>query len=51
MLTTLLDLLGAALIVAFAVILWPPLGLAVAGVFCLTASWVATRTRRPGGDS
>ena len=37
--TTVLDLLGVALLVAFAALLWWPAALAVAGVACLAASW------------
>lgn len=42
-LTTVLDLLGVALLVAFAALLWWPAALAVAGVACLAASWRLTR--------
>ncbi len=43
MLTTVLDLLGVALLVAFAALLWWPAALAVAGVACLAASWRLTQ--------
>lgn len=47
MLTTLLDLLGLALIAAFAFFVWPPLTLAVVGVGVLAASWqLASRKAR-----
>jgi hypothetical protein len=42
-LTTVLDLLGVALLVAFAALLWWPAALAVAGVACLAVSWRLTR--------
>jgi len=42
-LTTVLDLLGVALLVAFAALLWWPAALAVAGVACLAASWRLTQ--------
>lgn len=38
-LTTILDLSGAALVAAFAFFVWPPLTLLVAGVVLLLASW------------
>lgn len=41
--TTVLDLLGVALLVAFAALLWWPAALAVAGVACLAASWRLTQ--------
>lgn len=40
-LTTALDLLGVALLVAFAFFVWEPLALLAAGVGCLAASWRA----------
>jgi len=40
--TTALDLLGVALLVAFAFFCWPPLALLVAGAAALAASWRAT---------
>ncbi len=43
MLTTILDLLGVALLVAFAALLWWPAAFAVAGCACLAASWRLTR--------
>lgn len=43
MLTTALDLLGAALLVAFAFFVWPPAALGVGGVLLLAASWRAAR--------
>ena len=47
MLTTLLDLLGLALVAAFAFFVWPPLALAVVGVGVLAASWqLASRKAR-----
>lgn len=36
--TTALDVIGAALLVSFAFLVWPPAALAVAGVACLLAS-------------
>lgn len=39
MLTTLLDLLGVALLAAFVWFVWPPLVLAVAGLAALLVSW------------
>ena len=44
-LTTALDLLGVALLVAFAFFVWPPLALLVAGVGCLAASYAVVRGR------
>jgi hypothetical protein len=38
-LTTLLDLLGVALLAAFVWFVWPPLVLAVAGLAALVMSW------------
>jgi hypothetical protein len=38
-LTTVLDIAGAALIVASVAIVFWPAALAVAGLFCLVASW------------
>lgn len=43
MLTTILDLVGAALIVAFAFFVWWPLALLAAGGLCLLASFLHTR--------
>lgn len=43
MLTTLLDLLGIALIVAFAALVWWPAALLIAGIACLFVSWQLTR--------
>lgn len=43
MLTTVLDLAGVALLVAFAAIVWWPAALAAAGVACLVLSWRLTR--------
>jgi uncharacterized membrane protein len=43
MLTTVLDLLGAACLVGFAYLLFPPAALAVAGVLFLLASRKANR--------
>lgn len=43
MLTTLLDLLGVALIAAFAFFVWPYLPLLVVGAAVLVASWKAER--------
>lgn len=37
--TTVLDILGALLLIAFAAVLFWPAALAVAGVLCLVASW------------
>jgi hypothetical protein len=37
--TTLLDLLGALLLVVFAFIVWPPLALLIGGAMLLLASW------------
>lgn len=51
MLTTLLDILGAFLVVAFAFFLWPPLALLVAGGFCLALSWALSRKPARDGDS
>lgn len=41
MLTTVLDLLGVALLATFAFFVWPPLTLAVLGAAALVASWKA----------
>lgn len=43
MFTTLLDILGAAMLVGFAYIVWPPAALLVAGAFLLLISWRRTR--------
>lgn len=43
MLTTLLDLLAAAALAAFAWFIWPPAVLLVLGMAALLASWRATR--------
>ena len=43
MLTTLLDLLGIALIVTFAALVWWPAAFLVAGAACLLLSWRLTR--------
>ena len=43
MLTSLLDLAGAACLVAFAYFVWPPVALAAAGVLLLIASRKASR--------
>ncbi len=43
MLTTLLDLLGIALIVAFAALVWWPSAFLVAGAACLLLSWRLAR--------
>jgi len=43
MLTTVLDLLGVALLAGFAWFVWPPLVLAVVGVAILAASWKAAQ--------
>lgn len=45
---TVLDLLGAALLAAFAWFIWPPAVLLVLGVAVLLASW---RLSVGGGDS
>jgi hypothetical protein len=42
-LTTILDLLGAALIVAGIAMVFVPAALAVAGLACLAISWRASR--------
>lgn len=42
MLTTLLDILGLALLATFAWFVWEPLPLAVAGAGVLVASWRAS---------
>ena len=47
MLTTLLDILGAVLIVTAAAFVSPILALFIAGVFCLLASWQSTRGGKP----
>lgn len=39
--TTVLDIAGVLLLVAFAAVVWWPAALAVAGVACLAASWKA----------
>jgi hypothetical protein len=39
MLSTILDLLGAACLIGFAYLLFPPAALAVAGFLCLAASY------------
>lgn len=41
--TTVLDLLGVALLAAFAFFLWPPACLLVLGVAALLMSWRASR--------
>ena len=48
--TTILDLLGALLMVAFAFIVWPPLALLIGGAVLLLASWriEGGRVRRIG---
>jgi hypothetical protein len=43
MLTTILDIAGALLLIAFAFIIWWPLALAAAGILCLLASFLLTR--------
>ena len=43
--TTALDLLGVALLVAFAFFVWPPLALLVAGAGCLAASYAVVSGR------
>lgn len=43
MLTTILDLLGIALLVGFAYVLFAPAALAVAGLACLVLSYRMTR--------
>lgn len=43
MLTTLLDLLGVALIATFSFFVWPYLPLLVVGVAVLAASWKAAQ--------
>lgn len=43
MLTTALDVLGAALLVAFAFCVWPAAALGTAGALLLVASWRAAR--------
>ena len=43
--TTALDLLGVALLVAFAFFVWPPAALGVAGVGFLVGSWSITSGR------
>lgn len=47
MLTTVLDVLGVALLIAFAAIVWWPAALPVAGVACLAASWRLSGERKP----
>lgn len=42
-LTTILDLFGAALIVAGIALVYVPAAFAVAGLACLAVSWKATR--------
>lgn len=49
-LTTLLDLIGAGLLVAFGFLVWPPAALLVAGVLVLYASQILA-ARRGGGAS
>lgn len=44
MLSTALDLLGVALLAAFAWFVWPPLLLLVLGVAALLISWKSTRS-------
>jgi hypothetical protein len=49
-LTTILDLFGVFLLVAFAFLVWPPLALLVAGSLALVASWrlsASPGARRP----
>lgn len=43
MLTTALDLMAVACLTAFAWFVWPPLSLAVLGMFCLAISWRDSR--------
>lgn len=43
MLTTLLDVLGVALVAAFSFFVWPFLPLLVVGVAVLVASWKAAQ--------
>lgn len=43
MLTTVLDVLGVGLLVAFAALVWWPAALVVAGVACLLVSWRMSR--------
>ena len=47
MVSTVLDVLGALLVAAFAFCVWPPAALLVLGVGCLLVSWQSSR----GGDS
>lgn len=47
MLTTALDLLGAACLAAFAWFVWPPLVLLVIGLAALAISWQASRPGVP----
>jgi len=42
-LTTVLDVAGVVLVAAFALLVWPPLALLVAGAACLFASWAWDR--------
>jgi hypothetical protein len=44
MMSTALDLLGMALLAAFAYFLWPPAALLVLGVACLLISWRRSST-------
>lgn len=47
MVTTLLDLLGAAALGAFAWFVWPPAALLVVGAAALLASWRASKVETP----
>lgn len=43
MLTTVLEIVGVLLLIAFAALVWWPSALAVAGVCCLAAAWVSAQ--------
>lgn len=41
--STVLDVVGALMLVAFAFFIWPPAALAAAGGLCLLVSWQMSR--------
>lgn len=49
MLTTVLEIAGVLLLIAFAAVVWWPSALAVAGVACLAAAWVSDQPSQPNG--
>lgn len=48
MLTTVLEIAGVLLLIAFAAVVWWPAALAVAGVCCLTAAWASAQPAPDG---